>query len=46
MRRRVPLKRRRDGVINNPNLTAEGQNEELVGKVQEKVGQVEEVFEK
>jgi uncharacterized protein YjbJ (UPF0337 family) len=33
-------------VVNNPNLTAEGQNEKLAGKVQRKVGQVEKVFEK
>jgi uncharacterized protein YjbJ (UPF0337 family) len=33
-------------VINNPNLTAEGRDENLVGKVQKKVGRVEEVFEK
>ena len=32
--------------MNNPDLTNEGQNENLVGKVQKKVGQVEEVFEK
>ena len=30
----------------NPDLEAEGQAENLVGKVQKKVGQVEEVFEK
>ena len=33
-------------VLNNPNLTAEGQDEKLAGKVQKKVGQVEKVFEK
>ena len=33
-------------VTNSPNLTAEGQNEKLAGKVQKKVGQIEEVFEK
>jgi uncharacterized protein YjbJ (UPF0337 family) len=33
-------------VTNNPNLTAEGQNEKLAGKVQKKVGQIEKVFEK
>jgi uncharacterized protein YjbJ (UPF0337 family) len=33
-------------VINNPNLTAEGQNEKLAGKVQKKVGQIEKVLEK
>ena len=33
-------------VINNPNFTAEGQSEKLAGKIQEKVGQVEALFEK
>jgi len=33
-------------VANNRNLTNEGQAEQLAGKVQEKVGQVEKVFEK
>src|ERR1017187_9214617 len=33
-------------VTNNPNLAAEGQDENLAGKVQKKVGQVEKVFEK
>ncbi len=33
-------------VVNNPNLEAEGQSEELAGKIQKKVGQIEEVFEK
>ena len=32
--------------INNPDLTAEGRAENLGGKVQKKVGQVEQVFEK
>jgi uncharacterized protein YjbJ (UPF0337 family) len=32
-------------VTNNPNLTAEGQNEKLGGKIQKKVGQIEKVFE-
>jgi uncharacterized protein YjbJ (UPF0337 family) len=31
---------------NNPNLTAEGQDEKIGGKVQKKVGQIEKVFEK
>jgi uncharacterized protein YjbJ (UPF0337 family) len=31
---------------NNPDLEAEGQAENLAGKVQKKVGQVEKVFEK
>jgi uncharacterized protein YjbJ (UPF0337 family) len=30
---------------NNPNLEAEGQDENLAGKVQKKVGQVEKVLE-
>jgi len=33
-------------VTHNPNLTAEGQNEKLTGKVQKKVGQIEKVLEK
>jgi uncharacterized protein YjbJ (UPF0337 family) len=33
-------------VLNHPNLAAEGQNEKLVGKIQRKVGQIEEVLEK
>jgi uncharacterized protein YjbJ (UPF0337 family) len=31
---------------NNPDREAEGQNEQIAGKVQKKVGQVERVFEK
>ena len=31
---------------NNPNLVAEGQDENLAGKIQKKVGQIEKVFEK
>jgi uncharacterized protein YjbJ (UPF0337 family) len=33
-------------VTKNPNLAAEGQNENLFGKVQKKAGQIEKVFEK
>jgi uncharacterized protein YjbJ (UPF0337 family) len=33
-------------VTRNPNLTAQGQNEKLAGKVQRKVGQIEKVLEK
>jgi uncharacterized protein YjbJ (UPF0337 family) len=33
-------------MTNNPNLTAEGQNEKFAGKVQKKVGQIEKVLEK
>ena len=40
------VKEKAGQVSNNPHLTAEGQNERLAGKIQEKVGQVEEVFEK
>jgi uncharacterized protein YjbJ (UPF0337 family) len=31
---------------NNPNLVEEGQDENIAGKVQKKVGQVEKVFDK
>lgn len=33
-------------VTNNPKLEAKGQSEKLAGKIQKKVGQIEEVFEK
>jgi uncharacterized protein YjbJ (UPF0337 family) len=33
-------------VIGNPDLEAEGQKENLAGKVQKKVGQIEKVIEK
>ena len=33
-------------VTNNPDLTAEGQDENLAGKMQKKIGQIEKVFEK
>jgi uncharacterized protein YjbJ (UPF0337 family) len=33
-------------ITNNPRLTAEGQNEKLAGKIQNKIGQVEAVLEK
>jgi uncharacterized protein YjbJ (UPF0337 family) len=33
-------------LTNDPNLTAEGQGEQLAGKIQKKVGQIEKVFEK
>jgi uncharacterized protein YjbJ (UPF0337 family) len=32
--------------VGNPNLTSEGQGENLAGKVQKKVGQIEKVLEK
>jgi uncharacterized protein YjbJ (UPF0337 family) len=40
------LKQKAGQITNNPNLAAEGQDEKLTGKVQKKVGQIEEVFEK
>jgi uncharacterized protein YjbJ (UPF0337 family) len=40
------LKEKAGRVTNNPNLTAEGQNEKFAGKVQKKVGQIENVLEK
>lgn len=33
-------------VTNNPNLAAEGEEEQLAGKIQKKVGQIRKVFEK
>jgi len=33
-------------IVNNPDLEAEGQAENLGGKVQKKIGQIEKVFEK
>jgi uncharacterized protein YjbJ (UPF0337 family) len=33
-------------VTNNPDLAAEGQNEKVAGKVQKKIGQIEQVLEK
>jgi uncharacterized protein YjbJ (UPF0337 family) len=33
-------------VVNDPDLTAEGQDENIAGKVQKKVGEVKRVFEK
>lgn len=33
-------------VTNNPNLEAEGQVEQITGKVQKKVGQIEKLLEK
>ena len=40
------VKEKAGRIINNPDLTTEGENEKLAGKVQKKVGQVEKVFEK
>ena len=33
-------------VTNNPELTAEGQDEHLAGTIQKKIGQIKQVFEK
>jgi uncharacterized protein YjbJ (UPF0337 family) len=33
-------------VTNNPNLTAKGRNEQLAGKVQKKMGQIEKALDK
>jgi len=33
-------------VTNDPKLEAKGQSEKLAGKIQKKIGQIEEVFEK
>lgn len=40
------VKEKAGQVTNNPNLAAEGQDEKLGGKIQKKIGQIEEVFEK
>ena len=40
------VKEKAGQVTNNPDLTAEGQAEQLAGKVQKKIAQIEEVFEK
>jgi uncharacterized protein YjbJ (UPF0337 family) len=40
------LKEKVGRLMNNPNLEAEGQDEKIAGKVQEKIGQVEKVFDK
>jgi len=40
------VKEKAGKVTNNPKLTAEGQDEKLAGKVQKKLGQIEQVFEK
>jgi len=40
------LKTKAGKVTNNPNLKAEGQDEQFAGKVQKKVGQIEKVLEK
>ncbi len=40
------LKETAGQVLNNPDLEAEGTAENLAGKIQKKVGQIEKVFEK
>ena len=40
------MKEKAGQVTGNPDLTNKGHAEQLAGKVQEKVGQVEKVFEK
>jgi len=44
--RRGIVKQKAGQVTNNPNLETKGQGEKLAGKVQKKVGQIEEVLEK
>jgi uncharacterized protein YjbJ (UPF0337 family) len=40
------VKKKAGQVTNNPDLKAEGQAENLAGKIQKKVGQIEKVLEK
>jgi uncharacterized protein YjbJ (UPF0337 family) len=40
------VKEKAGRAINRPDIEAEGQDENIAGKVQKKVGQVEKVFEK
>jgi uncharacterized protein YjbJ (UPF0337 family) len=40
------VKEKAGQILNNPRLEAEGKNENLHGKVQKKVGQIEKVLEK
>ena len=40
------VKKKAGHAVNKPELEAEGQAENLAGKVQKKVGQIEKVFEK
>ena len=40
------VKEKAGQLTNNPNLEAEGQGEKLTGKIQNKIGQIEKVFEK
>lgn len=40
------IKQKAGQAAGNPNVASEGQSENLAGKVQKKVGQIEKVFEK
>ena len=40
------VKEKTGNATNDPNLAARGQDEKVAGKVQNKIGQVEKVFEK
>ena len=40
------VKEKAGQVVNNPDLESEGRVENLAGKIQKKIGQVEKVFEK
>jgi uncharacterized protein YjbJ (UPF0337 family) len=40
------VKEKAGKIMHNPDLAAEGQDEKLAGKVQQKVGQIKKVFEK
>ena len=40
------LKEKAGQVTNQPDLQAEGQSENFAGKIQKKIGQIEQVFEK
>ncbi len=40
------VKEKAGQITNNPDLTAEGRAEQLAGKIQKKIGQVETVLEK
>ncbi len=40
------IKRKVGRAINNPNLEEEGEDEEMGGTIQKKIGQVKKVFEK
>jgi uncharacterized protein YjbJ (UPF0337 family) len=40
------VKEKAGKIMNKPDLEAEGKGEKLAGKIQQKIGQVEKVFEK